>query len=135
VPSKFDVKLSEDRVRIELYGSIDEPAAKELEAEVLKVVEPLAPRSFEVMISLAGAINCALNARPVMARIQQAFAQRARRTAYVDERPFMRGMALWVMHQVGDANAKAVSTLDQAEQWLRGSDHREEAARLRTVAA
>jgi len=124
VPSKFDVRLRGSRIRVDLYGSLDESTARELEQELIKTSEPLPPRSFEVMISLMGATHCALEARPVLARMQKELAHRARRTAYIDERPFMRGMALWVMHLAGDGNAKAVSTQEQAESWLQGSADR-----------
>jgi hypothetical protein len=48
-----------------------------------------------------------------------------RRTAWVDERARFRGIALWIMHLAGDANGKAVSTMTQAEEWLRSNESRE----------
>lgn len=136
MPDKFEVRLLPgNRVRADLYGALDQSTAQELEKEMLKVCGQFPPKSLEVLISLVGTTNCALEARPVLAHMQKELAPRARRTAYVDERPLMRGMALWVMHLAADGNAKAVSTEAQAEQWLQGHDDRSQAARMRTVAA
>lgn len=133
--ARFEVKLLAGRVRIDLYGILDGPTAQELEQEVRRVCDPLPPRSLEVLINLRGATTCALEARPVLAGMQKALASRARRIAYVDDRPYMRGMALWVMHLAGDGNAKAVPTEAQAEEWLQDGGGREASAGQHTAAA
>jgi len=135
VSAKFDVKLRGERVQVELYGALDGPAARGVQAEVARMTQALTPGGFEVLFQLSGASRCSLDARIVLAELQKDLAGRARRTAYVDERPVMRGMALWVMHLAGDANAKAVATLAQAEQWLRGTGGRQALAPPQTVAA
>ncbi len=40
------------------------------------------------------------------------------RTAYLAERPSVRGLALWVIHMCGDLKSAAVGSEQQAERWL-----------------
>ena len=108
----------QSEVRVELLGSLDERLASEVEREVLRVVTALPPRNFCVVFETGKMTDCSMSARPVLVRLQQSLSVRARRTAYLDDRPRFRGLALWVVHVAEDRNAKAVATPEQLHQWL-----------------
>jgi hypothetical protein len=116
------LKINEG-LRIELFGNLDEKAAKALDAELGRLETPIDMRG--VVFVTSGLSECVEAARLVLVEMQKRLARRKARTAYVDERARFRGMALWVMHLAQDPNAKAVSSLDQAMRWLSGGDERE----------
>lgn len=120
--TSYTIKLhGGNQLRVELFGMLDEPSAVLLEGALSREVSKFASGSFSVLFVLAGMSDCTMQARMVLARIQGVLAKKARRTVYLDDRPRFRGMALWVMHLAGDGNAKAVSSPEQARQWLAGT--------------
>jgi hypothetical protein len=124
------LKISEG-VRIELFGQLDEKAAKALDAEMGRLETPSDVRG--VVFVTSGLSECVEAARLVLVELQKRLARRKARTAYVDERARFRGMALWVMHLAQDPNAKAVSSLDQAMRWLNAGEEREAHASKRVA--
>jgi hypothetical protein len=131
VSGAYQVKKTVNEVHVELAGSLDERLAADVEREVLSVVTPLPPGQFAVVFQTAKLSDCSMGARPVLVRLQQALSNRVRRTAYLDDRPRFRGLALWVVHVAEDRNAKAVATPEQLRQWLDSSVGRVEDAQAR----
>ena len=129
--TNYSVLKINEGLRIELFGQLDEKAAKALDAELGKLETPTDTRG--VVFVTSGLSECVEAARLVLVELQKRLARRKARTAYVDERARFRGMALWVMHLAQDPNAKAVSSLDQAMRWLNGGDEREANASRRVA--
>lgn len=127
----YQVKKTANEVLIELAGSLDEQLAATVEQEVLRTVETLPTGQYSVIFQTGKLSDCSMGARPVLVRLQQALSNRARRTAYLDDRPRFRGLALWVVHVAEDRNAKAVATLEQLRQWLDATVGRVEDAQHR----
>jgi hypothetical protein len=121
--TNYSVLKINEGVRVELFGQLDEKAAKALDAEMGRIDAP--PEGKGVVFVTSGLSECVEAARLVLVELQKRLARRKARTAYVDERARFRGMALWVMHLAQDPNAKAVSSLDQAMRWLNAVDERE----------
>jgi len=113
-----------NEVRVELFGPLDQKGAEALERELETATSKLPPRSFAVVLNLIGMTDCAMGAREALVRIQVRLRSTASRTAWLDDRPRFRGLALWVMHLAEDGNAKAVATQEQARQWLSSSTSR-----------
>ncbi len=127
----YQVKKTANEVHVELAGSLDERLAADVEREVLRVVTPLPPGEFAVIFQTGKLSDCSMGARPVLVRLQQALSNRVRRTAYLDDRPRFRGLALWVVHVAEDRNAKAVATPEQLRLWLDSAVGRVEDAQAR----
>lgn len=126
-------QASPEELRIELFGQLDAKTAADLDRDVRAAAEKLPPRSFSVVFSLVGITECTMDARHVLVGLQRAIAPRAKRTAYLDDRPRFRGLALWVMHLAEDPNAKAVATPEQVRQWLEATYNRDAEAMARAV--
>ena len=134
--STFQIKqASPDQLRIELFGFVDAVRIAELEKELTATVRKLPAKSFTVVVSTVGVIECAMDAREGLVRVQQLLAPAATRTAYVDDRPAFRGLALWVVHLAADGNAKAVSSMEHARAWLSSTVQRVDGARAQAVGA
>lgn len=133
--ASFTIELSEEVLRVELFGQLDQAGAAGLEQRLQAALAGVRPRSLTALVILEGLSDCAESARPVLVRVQRQLGQAARRTAWVDNRAHFRGMALWVMHLAEDQNAKAVATLALADRWLASSELREADAMRRTMGA
>jgi hypothetical protein len=120
-------------LQVELFGEFDAKTAADLHRDVRSAAEKLAPRTFSVIFNLVGLTDCSMEARPALVEIQRTLALRASRTAYLDDRPRFRGLALWVMHLAEDPNAKAVATPEQARQWIEATYDRSSNAMARAV--
>lgn len=131
----FSIKqLTPTELRVELFGPLDERGAAGLEKELETALTKLQPKAFTVVINSMGMTDCAMNAREALVRIQTRLAKLAARTAWLDDRPRFRGLALWVMHLAEDGNAKALSTMEQVRAWLMSSVDRVQDAQLRAEA-
>lgn len=106
-----------------------------LEAEVLRALEASAPASLLVTIDLCGLVDCHIFARTVLVRVQKAIAVKARRTAYLADRPRFRGLGQWIAHLAADGNARAVVSQQQLDEWLSGSVERIDEAEARFARA
>lgn len=112
-------------LRVGLFGHLEEPVATRLEEELAHVLAPVAAAGLRgVVVDLCGLEECHVFARTVLVRVQKLFATKAKRTAYLADRPRFRGLALWVMHLADDSNAKAVMNEQQATDWLDGTSER-----------
>ena len=120
----FHINQAGEDIQVELTGNLDTGTAAELEKTMGELCKKLPPQSFHVTFVLLGLSECAQDARPILVRIQQTLAHSARRTAYLDDRPRFRGLALWVMHVAEDPTAKAVATPAQARAWLSQAEPR-----------
>ena len=116
-------------LRIELVGALEDADVAELARDLQRMFKVLAPGGFNVLINCLALSRYSSSARDALIDVQSTIAQFARRTAYLADRPVIRGMALWIAHLSGDQNAKVVVTHAQAEQWWNQSDGRISAAR------
>lgn len=131
----FSIKQpTPNEVRVELFGPLDDRGVASLERDLESATLALAPKSFSVVINSMGMTDCAMSARDVLVRIQSRLAKVAARTAWIDDRPRFRGLALWVMHLAEDGNAKALSTMEQVRAWLQSSVDRVQDAQMRAEA-
>jgi hypothetical protein len=101
-----------------LSGHLDGAGAEALSREVRLQLDRRSARGGVILFDLHGVTDSDLAARPVLVELQKFIATRARRTAWMDDRPFMKGMALWIVHFSGDQTAKVVETLEQAKTWF-----------------
>jgi hypothetical protein len=99
-------------------GPIDEQAASALEKAVAEAIGTLEKGTFNVVFNLRGVTDVSLDARPVLVKVQKLLATKAKRTAYYDDRPTFRGLALWIAHLAGDPNTKALGSFEQVQKWL-----------------
>jgi anti-anti-sigma regulatory factor len=109
---------SEHRYRVTLAGLLDTEAAESLDRLELP------PSTREVVVDLLQVTRCTPEARQVLVRVQERWRRRGYRTAWLSDRPAIRGAALWVMHQAHDTNGKAVGSIVQADRWLRAGGTR-----------
>lgn len=131
----FSIKqATPSEVRVELFGPLDERGAQGLERDLEMALSKLTPKAFSVVINSMGMTDCAMNARETLVRIQARLAKVAARTAWIDDRPKFRGLALWVMHLAADGNAKALATMEQVREWLVSSVDRVRDAQVRAEA-
>ena len=122
---QFNITEGENgRLLVELQGKFDEPDARAFENELKQTLEGKSQSSTEVLFDLRKMSQCTILARAVLVRVQGYLAEKARRTAYLDDRPRFRGLALWIVHVSEDGNAKAVSIPTAAERWFRSSADR-----------
>lgn len=127
--SAFRITPSYNELRIEFEGQFETTDAKELEREVQRMVNVMPVGRYDVLMDMVGMTNYSADARDALVRVQRTFAEFARRTAYIANRPNIRGMALWVAHLSGDQNAKAVASRDHVKQWWSATVGREAEAR------
>lgn len=113
----YRIKPVYNELRVEFEGSFGDSDAADLERELQRMISIMPVGRYNVLMDMMGMTNYSTSARDVLVRVQKSFAEFAKRTAYVANRPNIRGMALWVAHLSGDQNAKALATVDQAKGW------------------
>jgi hypothetical protein len=113
----YRIKPVYNELRVEFEGSFSDSDAAELERELQRMISVMPVGRYNVLMDMMGMTNYSASARDVLVRVQKSFAEFAKRTAYIANRPNIRGMALWVAHLSGDQNAKALATHDQAKGW------------------
>ncbi|MBL9004221.1 MAG: hypothetical protein JNJ46_08245 [Myxococcales bacterium] len=121
----YRIKPIYNELRVEFDGSFSDSDAAELERELQRMISVMPVGRYNVLMDMMGMTNYSTSARDVLVRVQKSFAEFAKRTAYVANRPNIRGMALWVAHLSGDQNAKAVASHDQVKAWWGTSSGRE----------
>jgi hypothetical protein len=116
----FTFEETPGRLRITLHGGFDEPQAIELERAIkARFSEPVL-QDIAVIHDFTQLDGCTILARSVLVRIQELLATRVRRSVFLCDKSLFRGLALWITHISGDDNAKAVTTVEQLEEWLQG---------------
>lgn len=113
----YRIKPVYNELRVEFEGPFGDSDAADLERELQRMISIMPVGRYNVLMDMMGMTNYSTSARDVLVRVQKSFAEFAKRTAYVANRPNIRGMALWVAHLSGDQNAKALATVDQAKGW------------------
>lgn len=121
----YRIKPIYNELRVEFDGPLGDSDAVELERELQRMISIMPVGRYNVLMDMMAMTNYSTAARDVLVRVQKSFAEFAKRTAYVANRPNIRGMALWVAHLSGDQNAKAVANADQAKDWWSGTSGRE----------
>ena len=121
----YRIKPVYNELRVEFEGAFVDSDAADLERELQRMISIMPVGRYNVLMDMMGMTNYSTSARDVLVRVQKSFAEFAKRTAYVANRPNIRGMALWVAHLSGDQNAKALATHDQAKGWWAGTFSRE----------
>jgi hypothetical protein len=115
--SAYRITPTYNELRIEFDGNFAALDASNLERDIQRMITIMPMGRYNVLMNLCAMTAYDTGARDALVRIQKSFAAYAKRTAYVADRPNIRGMALWVAHLSGDDNAKAVATLDQVKEW------------------
>jgi len=121
----FRIKPVYNELRVEFEGPFQDSDAVDLEREVRRMIAVMPVGRYNVLMDMMGMTSYSFAARDALVRLQQTFAEFAKRTAYVANRPSIRGMALWVAHLSGDQNAKALASHEQATTWCTASVGRE----------
>lgn len=121
----YRIKPIYNELRVEFDGSFSDSDAADLERELQRMVSVMPVGRYNVLMDMMGMTNYSISARDVLVRVQKSFAEFAKRTAYVANRPNILGMALWVAHLSGDQNAKALASHDQVKEWWGTSSGRE----------
>lgn len=116
----FTIRSTDDRLTVQLVGKFDEPEAAALYQAMGAALTKLGTRPF-VVLDLTGVTGSTILARAKLTDLQEFLAVRAKRTAWISNKPRFRGMALMVCHASADPNAKVVPNAELAEKWL-GSD-------------
>lgn len=123
--SAYSIKPIFNELRVEFAGPFSDGDAVEFEREMQRMVAVMPVGRYNVLMDMTGMTSYSASAREVLVRTQKSFAECAKRTAYVADRPSIRGMALWVAHLSGDQNAKALATHEQAKRWCENAIGRE----------
>jgi hypothetical protein len=106
------------RLTIELGGELDEPLALYCECEVRVDLAQAASRSLCVLWDLSAVTGYSLEARLVLARLQQFLAGKALCTAYVAPAAATRSLALWAARMGEQVDACIAADRPAAEAWL-----------------
>lgn len=110
------IEVTSERVLATARGVLDGPTADLLRARLIAAL-PEAP--FDLIIDLRAIVEVQEAGVDGMVRAHEAIAPRARRSAYVVERPRVRALVFKLIHGTQDEHTRPVSTLDMAEKWLR----------------
>ena len=106
------------RLTIELVGDLDERLALDCECEVRVDLALVAAGSLRVLWDLRAVTGYTLEARVVLARLQQFLVLKAQRTAYVAAGPATRSLALWAARMGQQLEACIAAERAAAEAWL-----------------
>lgn len=118
------MRESDATITVSLYGELDESRAQTLDAELRERLTVATPGAYAMTFDLGELRRCSVEGRAVLAELQRYLGGVIRRTAYVTNRPLIRGVALWICHSAPDANARAFPTHDAAAAWLSSSEAR-----------
>jgi hypothetical protein len=109
------------QLTLELGGDLDENAALYCESETRADLALVASGSLQVLWDLRGVTSYSLEARMVLARLQQFLAAKSQRTAYVATDAVTRSLALWAA-RMGEQTAACIAADRAAAQaWLAAS--------------
>lgn len=134
MPGQYAIERgSSGQLRVVLQGAIDEGAVTACGAKLNEALAGATPA--RVLFDLCLVSSLSTDARHALAELQRTLAPKVARTAYLANRPFLRGEALWVVHMADDSNAKPAMNERQAEQWLAGTQGRLEEIVQSTVTA
>ena len=120
----WTVRENDATLTVSLRGELDEVQAQALAAELHQRLNGTAPGVFAIVFDLDQLRRCSVEGRAVLAELQRYLGGLIRRTAYITNRPLIRGVALWICHSAPDSNARAFANLDAAEVWLAASEAR-----------
>jgi len=115
----FDYRCSrslERQISVKLCGVVTADDISPVRGELTSLMGD--DRQCGVLFDLRGVERCAVPTRHVLLELQRQLAERQCRTAYVSNRPRIRGIILWVIHQADDECAKVLGTLEPAERWI-----------------
>lgn len=114
---KFSEPVS-GRVMIWLIGTFDESDAVAFEEALQSRFRERALGGLHVLYYLDGVEKFNVLARAVLIRAHRFLARRSRRTAFIASSAVLRGLALFVVSQADDPDAKVVASQTLADQWL-----------------
>ena len=116
-----------------LWGALAVDVLERLEAS-LQALGAGHPERRRLLLRLDGMTGCSPEAQARWSALHRVLAREVWRTAYLDPRPWGRGLALAVMHRAGDGHALAVGREPQAHAWLAAQGTRLEAAQALAAA-
>lgn len=117
-------------LRVELQGSLSAAHHDEILEAVTAIIRD-APTT--VVLGLSSLSTYDPGLRAFLLQLQQTIRAHQGRAVYVADRPRLRGLALWVVHMSEDPQAKIVSNMAAALEWLRITDERIDSAASRTL--
>lgn len=114
-------KVDLRRVEVRAIGVIDE---HDVDALTRQLIPNDMGADWELLVDMTEMSGFTPEARQGLAALQQALAARAVRTAFVADRPRLRGLALWLAHTTNDPLARPFHQRAQAESWLASREGR-----------
>lgn len=115
---------SPGQLHVEISGVLSSTLTQQLWADLLAWIARQPSARFDTLLDLRRVVDCSPDARAALVQVQKLLSTGARRTAYVANRPRLRGVALWVLHASEDAYGRAVATPEQASAWFQESRDR-----------
>lgn len=123
-----------DRAGIVLSGVLEGASLSGLGESVRNLLGGL-PAGSGIVIDLTAVARCDPAACRTLARIQRRLKAHCCRTAWLAERPRLRGVAWWVVHAAQDPMAMPVTDRCFAERWLETGEQRLDQLEARTHGA
>jgi len=114
-------KVDLRRVEVRACGSIDAHDVDRLASELLPNDMG---NGWELLVDWTELSGYTPEARQALLQLQRALAERSVRTAFVAERPRLRGLALWLAHTTNDPLARPFHQRAQADAWLASREGR-----------
>lgn len=130
---RFSIERSGDTVVVGMSGDWDEQTAVDFGTAITQFFDTV-DEPVDFVVDMGAMTDCRILARGRLADTHLRLKPRLRRSAYLSDRPRLRGVALWIIHVADDANAKAVRDRKLAEAWLEKSVGRLQSAKDRLLA-
>lgn len=109
------------RMEVRADGPID---ASDVAALASRLLPNDMGHGWELLVDLTELTGFDGEARRELQVLQRALAAQEVRTAFVADRPRLRGLALWLAHTTNDPLARPFHQRDQAEAWLASREGR-----------
>lgn len=119
----FLLRHDADRVHVALRGTLEGASLPDLGAAVDAQLDAV-PTGTRVVVDLTEVSRCDRAACRALARIQRRFKAHQCRTAWLADRPRLRGAAWWIVHAAKDPQAMPVTSQRFADEWLTGDEER-----------
>lgn len=120
-------RSSRDSVSLRLRGSVGQEDISTIREE-LKTIRAEHEGSLNVLLDFTEVEQCDVKTRHELLELHKVLGRGKGRTAYIADRPRIRGIALWVIHHANDGRATVLGRASQAAQWFQRDDERLEQA-------
>lgn len=116
-------RVARDRVSIVLRGELLEAAVMRLQRDVARLLGGL-PSDSGIIFDLGAVVRCDPAACRKLATLQRRLGAHGCRTAWLAERPQLRGVAWWIVSAARDHHAIPVGDEPAAQAWLTAAEER-----------